>query len=109
MPAKKHIKYLSSTTQIDSWKYNGMSEENIEIITTSDSNFASNVYEHHLLLDKNFSRLCLINDIFINKKLYIYIYTYIHINIYIYIYIYIYFLHTKPMVKKFILRFYINE
>ena len=79
MPAKKHIKYLSSTTQIDSWKYNGMSEENIEIITTSDSNFASNVYEHHLLLDKNFSRLCLINDIFINKKLYIYIYIHIYI------------------------------
>ena len=28
--AKKHIEYFSATTRIDSWKPNGMSEENIE-------------------------------------------------------------------------------
>ena len=32
-PAKKHIKYFGGTTQIDSWKSNGRSEENIENIT----------------------------------------------------------------------------
>ena len=38
--AKKYIKYFSGTTRIDSWKSNGMSEENIENITKSDSNFS---------------------------------------------------------------------
>ena len=33
MPAKKHLKYFSSTTHIDLWKSNGMSEENIKNIT----------------------------------------------------------------------------
>ena len=40
IPAKKYIKYFSGTTPIDLWKPNGMSEENIENITKSDSNFA---------------------------------------------------------------------
>ena len=39
--AKKYIKYFSGTTWIESWKSNRMSEENIENITTSDSNFAT--------------------------------------------------------------------
>ena len=34
-PAKIYIKYFSGTTRIDSWKSNGMSEENIENITKS--------------------------------------------------------------------------
>ena len=38
--AKKYIKYFSGTTRIDSWKSNGMPEENIENITKSDSNFS---------------------------------------------------------------------
>ena len=33
IPAKKYINYFSGTTRIDSWKSNGMSEENIENIT----------------------------------------------------------------------------
>ena len=37
---KKYINNFSGTTQIDSWKPNGMSEENIENVTKSDSNFA---------------------------------------------------------------------
>ena len=38
--AKKYIKYLRGTTQIDSWKSNEMPEENIQNITKSDGNFA---------------------------------------------------------------------
>ena len=49
IPAKKYIKYFSGTTWIDSWKSNRMSEENIENITKSDSNFAPTFVDHHLL------------------------------------------------------------
>ena len=38
LPAKKYIKYFIGTTRIESWKSNGMSEENIENITKSNSN-----------------------------------------------------------------------
>ena len=38
-PTRKHIKYFQGTTQIYSWKSNGMSEESIENVTKSDSNF----------------------------------------------------------------------
>ena len=66
---KKYIKYFSGTTQIESWKSNGMSEEIIENITKSDSNFAPNFVDHHLLPDMNFSGHCLIkNKISIPKK-----------------------------------------
>ena len=47
--AKKYIKYLSGTTLIDSWKSNGLSEESIENITKSASNFAPTIVDHHLL------------------------------------------------------------
>ena len=40
--AKKYIEYFSCTAQIDSWKPNGKSEENVENMTKSDSNFAPN-------------------------------------------------------------------
>ena len=59
LPAKKYIKYFSGTTRIDSWKSNGMSEENIENITKSDSNFAPTFVDHHLLPDINFNGHCL--------------------------------------------------
>ena len=39
-----------------------MSEENIENITKSDSNFAPIFVEHHLLPDINFNGHCLINN-----------------------------------------------
>ena len=42
--AKKYIKYFTGTTRIESWKSNGISEENNEKITKSDSNFASSFY-----------------------------------------------------------------
>ena len=40
IPAKKHIKYFRGTTQIESCETNVMSEESIENIIKSDSNFA---------------------------------------------------------------------
>ena len=64
MPAKKYIKYFSGTTRINSWKYNGMSEENIENITKSDSNFAPTFVDHHVLPDINFNERCLMNTYF---------------------------------------------
>ena len=69
IPAKKYVKYFSGTTKIDSWKSNGMSEENIENITESDSNFAQTFVDHHVLPDINFNEHCLINNnISIPKK-----------------------------------------
>ena len=68
MPAKKYIKYFSGTTRINSWKYNGMSEENIENITKSDSNFAPTFVDHHVVLNINFDRYCLINNIYVPEK-----------------------------------------
>ena len=41
----------------------GMSEENIENITRSDSNFAPTFVDHHVLPDINFNGHCLINNI----------------------------------------------
>ena len=40
-----------------------MSEENIESITKSDSNFAPTFVDHHLLPDMNFNGPCLIKNI----------------------------------------------
>ena len=63
IPAKKYIKCFSGTAGIDSWKSNGMSEENIKNITKSDSNFALHFVDHHLLSDINFNGNSLINNI----------------------------------------------
>ena len=68
-----------------------MSEENIENITKSDSNIAPTFVDHHVLPDINFNERCLINNIYIPKKV---------INIYI--------SYTKSMVKKIKNRFYIK-
>ena len=70
IPAKKYIKYFSGTTWIESRKSNGMSEENIENITKSDSNFALTFVDYRLLLPgMNFNGRCLIkNNISISKK-----------------------------------------
>ena len=68
MPAKKLIKYFSVPTWIGSWKSNEISEENIENITKSDSNFAPTFVDHHILPDRNFNGYCLINNIYILRK-----------------------------------------
>ena len=62
MSAKKYIKYFSDSTRINSWKANGMSEENTENKTKSDSIFAPTFVDHHVLPDINFNGHCLINN-----------------------------------------------
>ena len=53
-----------STTWINSWKFNGMLEKNIENISKSDSNFPPAFVGHHFLLDINFNGQCFIKIIF---------------------------------------------
>ena len=52
IPTKEYIKCFSGTIGINSWKSNGMSEENIENTTKSGSNFAPSVVDYHALPDK---------------------------------------------------------
>ena len=59
IPAKKYIKYFGGISRIESWKFNGISEESIENITKSDSNFAPTFVDHHLLWEVNFNLHCL--------------------------------------------------
>ena len=47
IPAKKYIKYLGGTTEIYSWKSNGMSEESIENIIKLGYNFASTLVNYY--------------------------------------------------------------
>ena len=67
--AEKYIKYFSGTSRINSWKSNKISEESMENITKSDSNFVSTFIDHHLLPDINFNGHFLINSIYIPKEL----------------------------------------
>ena len=98
IPAKKYTKCFSSTTSINLWKSNGMSEENIVNLAKSDCLFIPTFVMNHALPEMNFNEHRLINNnISILKKV-----------IYIYIYIYIYFLHTKTLVKRYKCRFYIT-
>ena len=48
-----YAKYFHATTQIYLGKFIGMSEENIENVTKSESNFASTFVHHHVLPDMN--------------------------------------------------------
>ena len=68
IPDKKYIKYFTSTTQVESWKSNGMSEEGIENITKTDSNFAPTFVDNDLSPDKNFNEHCLIKIIYLLLK-----------------------------------------
>ena len=52
------------------WKSSGMSEENIENISKSDSKLAPNFVDYRVLLDINFNGHCLINNICTPKKQY---------------------------------------
>ena len=56
LPAKMYIIYFSGTTRSELCKSNGMSEESIETMTRSDSNFASTFVYHHLFPDMNFNK-----------------------------------------------------
>ena len=68
VPAKKYIKYFTGTNGIDLWKSNGMSEENIENLTKSYSNFAPIFVDHHVLPDVNFTGHYLISNILCLNK-----------------------------------------
>ena len=69
IPANKYVKYFTGTTWIELWKSNEMSEESIENITKSDSNFAPTFVDHHVLPDINYNGHCLIkNNISVPKK-----------------------------------------
>ena len=46
-----------------------MSKENIEEITKTDSSFSPTFVDHHFLTGIKFNEHCLINSIFIPKKL----------------------------------------
>ena len=65
---KKCIKYFSGTTRISSWKSNEISEENIESITKSYSNFVSTFVGLHLLPDISFNGQYVTNNISLPKK-----------------------------------------
>ena len=60
VPGKTYIKNFSGTTRIDSWKSNGVSEEKIENIIKSGSNFATTFVDHNLLPDISSNGHCLI-------------------------------------------------
>ena len=93
MPALKHIKCFTSTTRIESWKSNGMSEESLENINISDRNFAPTFVDHHSLPDINFNGECLIkNNTSVPKK----------------IIKSIYFLYIRSTINKFKHRLYIK-
>ena len=82
IPAKKYIKYLSGTTQINSWKSNGMSEKNTENITKSDGSIAPTFVDYHILPDiTNFNGHCLFLSL---KRKNLYISLYICISIYLF-------------------------
>ena len=53
IPNKKCINFFSGTTRIELRKSNGMSEESVENITTSDINFTQTLFDQHLLPDMN--------------------------------------------------------
>ena len=60
---------FSSTTRIESWKSNWISEGSNENIIKSDGNFAPNYTYYHLIPDMNFNGHRLIkNNIYIPKK-----------------------------------------
>ena len=51
IPAKKYIKYFSTTTWIELWKSYKISEKNFKNKTKSNSNFLQTFVDHHLLPD----------------------------------------------------------
>ena len=75
IPSKKYIKYFCGTTRIDSSKSNGMSEENTENITKSDSNFAPTFVDQ-----TNFNGHCLIKNKISAPKIVINLYIFYTLN-----------------------------
>ena len=59
---KIYFRFFTNTSKVLSWKFIRLSEENIETITTSDSNFVPTLINHHPLPDIKFKGHCLINN-----------------------------------------------
>ena len=55
IPVKKYINYFCGIVRVNTSKSNVISEENIENTNKSDSNFAPNFVDHHLLPDISFN------------------------------------------------------
>ena len=68
IPDKKYTKYFTSTTKVELWRSNRMSEEIIKNITKSERNFAQIFVDHHLLPHMNFNEHSLIKNIFSLRK-----------------------------------------
>ena len=90
---KKYFWFFANTSKLSSWKYIAFSEESIENITTSDSNFAPTLINYYTLPDIKFNGHCWINS---NTNPFL-----SAVNLF-------YFLHTRSMVKRFKHRFYIR-
>ena len=63
IPAKNYIKYFIGTSQINSWKSNELSEENIGNIAKWDSAFAPSFVDYYALPDIIFNWCCLMKMI----------------------------------------------
>ena len=59
---KKYFRFFTNTCKILLWKSIGLSEESIENITASESNFAPTLTSYYPLPDIKFNGQCLINN-----------------------------------------------
>ena len=64
-----HFRFFTNTSQVLSWKSKGLSEESIENITTSDSNFAPTLINYDPLPDIKFNGHCLIKNIITSSNI----------------------------------------
>ena len=58
----KYVKYFSGTNKIYLWKSNGISEESIKNIITSNSNFLPALIDYYQLAVAKFVGNCLMNN-----------------------------------------------
>ena len=59
---KKYFTFFNNISKVLSWKTIGLSEESIENISATDSNFASTLINYYPLPDIKFNGHCLINN-----------------------------------------------
>ena len=59
---RKYFRFFTSTFKVLSWKFIGLSEEGIENITTSDSNFVPTLINYYPLPDIKYNGQCLTNN-----------------------------------------------
>ena len=59
---RKYFRFFTNTFKVLSWKFIGLSEEGIENITTSDSNFVPTLINYYPLPDIKYNGQCLTNN-----------------------------------------------